>query len=82
MDLKEQMEQIYQKAPAEKIPLNILQPPDQLVKLVESGKVTPCRAVDLGCGLGSYAIWLAKKGFDVTTQLSRIGVCEAPIPSG
>jgi len=66
MNLKEQMEQIYQNAPAEKIPWNIQQPPEQLVKLVEDGTVSPCRAVDLGCGLGNYALWLAKKGFDVT----------------
>ncbi len=66
MNIKEQMEQIYKNAPADKIPWNIQQPPKPLTALVESGKINPCRAVDLGCGLGNYAIWLAKKGFDVT----------------
>ena len=66
MNLRDKMEQIYGNAPPDKIPWNIKQPPRQLVKLVESGKVAPCRAVDLGCGTGNYAIWLATKGFQVT----------------
>jgi len=33
---------------------------------VEGGHVKPGRAVVLGCGTGSNAIYLAKKGFDVT----------------
>jgi len=36
------------------------------VEVVDSGKVTPCRTVDVGCGTGNYAIWLATKGFQVT----------------
>lgn len=66
MNLREQMEQIYGDTPPDRIPWNIKQPPRQLVELVASGTVAPCRAVDLGCGAGNYAIWLASKGFDVT----------------
>jgi cyclopropane fatty-acyl-phospholipid synthase-like methyltransferase len=33
---------------------------------VRDGVVRPCRAIDLGCGAGSYAIYLAGLGFDVT----------------
>lgn len=66
MNLKDKMEQIYGSAPADKIPWDLKEPPKQLVELVESGKVSPCRAVDLGCGAGNYAIWLAKRGFQVT----------------
>jgi cyclopropane fatty-acyl-phospholipid synthase-like methyltransferase len=66
MNLKDKMEQIYENAPPDNIPWNIKHPPKQLVELVESGKVIPCSAVDLGCGSGNYAIWLAKKGFHVT----------------
>jgi SAM-dependent methyltransferase len=66
MNLKDKMQQIYSNAPADNIPWNITHPPKQLVDLVECGKVTPCSAVDLGCGTGNYAIWLAKKGFQVT----------------
>ncbi len=41
-------------------------PREELVGLVESGRITPCRAIDLGCGTGSSAIFLAQQGFDVT----------------
>lgn len=61
-----EMEDIYRKIPPEKIPWNIETPPDALVRLVESGRVTPCRTIDFGCGTGNYAIWLARQGFDVT----------------
>jgi 2-polyprenyl-3-methyl-5-hydroxy-6-metoxy-1,4-benzoquinol methylase len=37
-----------------------------LVNLIESEKVKPCRAIDLDCGAGNYAIYLASIGFDVT----------------
>src|SRR5512141_2521730 len=39
---------------------------DELVSLAESGCIKPCRAIDLGCGTGENAIYLAQKGFDVT----------------
>ena len=41
-------------------------PREELVGLVESGRIAPCRAIDLGCGTGSNAIFLALHGFDVT----------------
>jgi len=52
--------------PLDRIPWNSETPPDALVELVRSGRVRPCRAVDLGCGAGNYAIWLAGEGFEVT----------------
>ena len=60
------LDEIYRKLPADEIPWNLEEPPGVLVKFVESGKVRPCRAVDLGCGTGTSAIYLAEKGFDVT----------------
>lgn len=39
---------------------------DQLVHLVEEGQLRPGRAVDLGCGEGDNAIFMAQRGFDVT----------------
>jgi SAM-dependent methyltransferase len=59
-------DEIYRNLPLKDIPWNIETPPDVLVRLVESGKIKPCRAIDLGCGAGNYAIWLAGQGFDVT----------------
>lgn len=66
MDLREQMEQIYRDIPLENIPWNLSEPPPLLTEIVETKKIKPCKAVDLGCGVGNYAIWLASKGFEVT----------------
>jgi SAM-dependent methyltransferase len=41
-------------------------PRAELVELVNGGRLTPCRAVDLGCGTGANAVFLAQRGFDVT----------------
>ncbi len=43
-----------------------LGPRKELVEAVESGLLQPCRAIDLGCGTASNAIFLAQHGFDVT----------------
>lgn len=40
-------------------------PPEELVRLVESGKLKSCKVLDVGCGEGFYSIYLASKGFDV-----------------
>ena len=66
MDVKAQMERIYRDLPLDQIPWNIECPPRLLVDLVQSGRVPPCQAVDLGCGAGNYAVWLATQGFEVT----------------
>lgn len=41
-------------------------PREELVKVVESGRVKPCRAIDLGSGTASNVIFLAKHEFEVT----------------
>jgi SAM-dependent methyltransferase len=41
-------------------------PSSELKRMVESGRIKPCRAVEIGCGTGSDAIYLASQGFDVT----------------
>jgi len=61
-----EMDRIYKNIPLEEIPWNIETPPDALIELIDSGKVKPCKTIDLGCGAGNYAIYLASKGFDVT----------------
>ncbi len=60
------IDRIYQKIPLDKIPWNSETPPDTLVDIVQSGKVRPCRTIDLGCGAGNYAIYLGGHGFEVT----------------
>ncbi len=66
MTLKEQMDSIYREQALDAIPWNLEKPPTLLVELVDSGWVAPCEAVDLGCGAGNYAVWLASQGFQMT----------------
>jgi len=40
--------------------------PPEIVSMIESGKVPIGRALDLGCGTGTNAIYLAQHGFAVT----------------
>jgi 2-polyprenyl-3-methyl-5-hydroxy-6-metoxy-1,4-benzoquinol methylase len=61
-EVRRQMDEIYSSLSPENIPWNRPKPPDALETLIESGKVTPCKAIDLGCGLGNYAIYLARRG--------------------
>ena len=78
LDLHEQMERIYQDVPLDSIPWNLAEPPQLLVEAVRTGKIKPCKAVDLGCGAGNYAVWLAGKGFDIT----GIDISRQAIPVG
>jgi SAM-dependent methyltransferase len=64
--IRDQMEQIYRQMQPADIPWNNETPPKTLVELIEAGQVQPCKAIDLGCGAGNYAIYLAGLGFDVT----------------
>ena len=78
MDLKTQMDSLYRELPPDRIPWNMSAPPDELVALVESGWVRPCDAVDLGCGAGNYAVWLAETGFSMTgLDLSTVALSMA-----
>jgi SAM-dependent methyltransferase len=42
------------------------QPSSELLRVLREASVAPCRAVELGCGTGANAVWLAGQGFDVT----------------
>ncbi|WXG39942.1 MAG: class I SAM-dependent methyltransferase [Candidatus Freyarchaeum deiterrae] len=64
--MQDELDRIYRNISLENIPWNNETPPDALVGLVESGKVKPCKTIDMGCGAGNYAIYLASTGFDVT----------------
>ena len=78
--IRDQMEKIYNETPPADIPWNIESPPKALVELVEAGQVQPCKAIDMGCGAGNYAIYLASVGFDVTgvdISPSAIALAEA-----
>jgi SAM-dependent methyltransferase len=60
------MDRIYRTIPLDNLPWNNETPPEALVALVRDGKIRPCTTIDLGCGAGTYAIYLAGLGFDVT----------------
>lgn len=49
----------------EKVPWEKNTPLPALVELIEEGRVTIGRALDVGCGLGTQSIYLARQGFTV-----------------
>src|SRR5438874_5426529 len=50
-------------------------PSSELQRVVAEVPVAPCRAVELGCGTGASAVWLARQGFDVTAlDLSPLAI--------
>jgi trans-aconitate methyltransferase len=61
VDVRRQMDTIYQELTLDRIPWNCEEPPERLVALLERKRVVPCDAVDLGCGAGNYAVWLASR---------------------
>lgn len=64
--LRDQMEHIYRNIPSEKIPWNIETPPKILLDLVNSGKIKPCKTIEMGCGTGNYVIYLSSIGYQST----------------
>ena len=53
------------------------QPEPLLVEFVTSGGISPARTLEIGAGIGTNAIWLAERGFDVlgvdVSPLARTG---------
>ena len=55
------------------LPWDTGQPDPLLTTFVESERIRPGRALEVGCGTGTNALWLAGRGFDV------LGVDVAPL---
>ena len=47
------------------LPWDTGRPDPHLVELVDSGRITPCAALEPGCGTGTNSLWLATRGFEV-----------------
>ncbi len=68
---------------ASDLPWDTGRPDDHLVKLVESGVVKPCKALEVGCGTGTNSIWLAEQGFEVLgVDLAEEAVGKARVKLG
>lgn len=50
----------------ENTPWDTGEPDPNLVELVQSGALAPGRLLEMGCGTGTNALWLAEHGFEVT----------------
>jgi len=48
------------------IPWDIAKPDSNLIEIVRNTPIVKCKALDIGCGTGDNAIWLAKSRFIVT----------------
>lgn len=61
----EEWDAVYRKYPLESLPWELGRPRRVLVDLVESGAISGNRVLDICCGAGTNAVYLAKKGFEV-----------------
>lgn len=63
---------------ARPIPFFTAVPDENLVSYLDDGLLAPGRALELGCGPGRNAIWLARRGFDVdAVDLSPVAIAWA-----
>ena len=54
------------------------QPSAELARVIAEEKITPCRVIELGCGSGINAVWLAQQGFDVTAlDFNELAIAKA-----
>jgi ubiquinone/menaquinone biosynthesis C-methylase UbiE len=58
-------EQVYTKF-GTNLPWCIERIPQWFPRIVHSGWIRPCKALDVGCGRGDYAAYLAKQGYGMT----------------
>lgn len=59
-------------------PWDMNQPEEELVNLIKNKIIIPCKALELGCGHGNDAIFLAKNNFEVTAvDISEKAITEA-----
>lgn len=60
------------------LPWDTGQPDPHLVQLIEAGTIAPGRALEVGCGTGTNALWLASRGFEVLgVDISPLAIAQA-----
>jgi SAM-dependent methyltransferase len=65
-------------ASGEPLPWDTGTPDPQLIETIESGAIAPGHTLEIGCGTGTNAIYLARHGFDVLgVDISEIAVQKA-----
>jgi SAM-dependent methyltransferase len=47
-------------------PWDVKRPDSHLMEIIKTTPMQPCRVLEIGCGTGTNAIWLAGQGFRVT----------------
>jgi SAM-dependent methyltransferase len=62
-DYKEKFEELYDEPGA--APWTFEEPHQALVDLVEKEIINPCKVLEIGCGEGFHALYLASRGFEV-----------------
>ncbi|MCC6528077.1 MAG: class I SAM-dependent methyltransferase [Polyangiaceae bacterium] len=71
-------EQWEQRYLAGDLPWDTGRPDRELERLVAARALAPCRALEVGCGTGTNAIWLAERGFEVfATDLAPTAIARA-----
>ena len=59
-------------------PWDIGRPDFNLIDLVTRRPIPACKALEIGCGAGSNAVWLAQQNFEVTaTDVSELAIQKA-----
>ena len=54
------------------------EPSAELSRVIAEQRIRTCRVIDLGCGSGINAVWLAQEGFDVTgVDFSGLAIAKA-----
>lgn len=60
------------------LPWDTGRPSSELRRVLDEYDVRPCRALEIGCGTGSSAVWMAGRGFRVTAaDLSPLAIDRA-----
>ena len=71
-------EKVYQTHTSANIPWNRNFPHFRLLDFLAEYEISPCAVLDVGCGLGTDSIYLARQGFDVSaSDISQTAIFEA-----